>query len=110
MVALMEILKAEGTLGSYVGHFAKTDPKERNGRGFEKTCSYCHKKGHFRADSYALKARTSPGSSAGQPKGACCTVSLPSGPAVTVTEQSESVLAAFLPFISNGYVSLVGSV
>ena len=100
--------RLEGTLGSYVGRFGKTDPKERNGRGFEKTCGYCHKKGHFRADCYALKARTSQGSSAGQPKGACCTVSLPSGPAVSVTDQSESVPAVFLPFISDGYVSLVG--
>ena len=57
---------------------------------------------------YALKVRTSQGSSAGQPKGACCTVSLHSGPAVSVTDQSESVPAVFLPFISDGYVSLVG--
>ena len=74
----------------------------------EKTCSYCHKKGHFRADCYELKARAPQGSSAGQPKGACCAISLPSGPAVSVTDQSESVPAAFLPFISDGYVSLVG--
>ena len=55
-----------------------------------------------------LKTRAPQGSSAGQPKGACCAVSLPSGPAVSVTDQSESVPAAFLPFISDGYVSLVG--
>uniref|UniRef100_A0A8C5CMY1 Gypsy retrotransposon integrase-like protein 1 n=1 Tax=Gadus morhua TaxID=8049 RepID=A0A8C5CMY1_GADMO len=106
--------RAEAALGSYVGRSGKSDARERNSRGFEKTCSYCLKRGHFRADCYALKPRVPQGGPMAQPKGACCAVSLPRAPAVSevgVPARGESVsvgLASFLPFISGGHVSLVG--
>ncbi len=102
--------RAEAAGGGYVGRVSVTGVKYGNGRGFEKTCSYCRKRGHIRADCYALKARATPGGLGGAPKAACCTASLSRAPARSVIEvdgRGKSVCASFLPFISDGHVSLV---
>ena len=93
----------------------KPDFKEHNTRKSDKTCNYCHKKGHFKADCFALKAKTRQGGPAGQPKGACLAVSVPKTHSVQVESVNEHVkgvpgeLESFLPFVSDGHVSLVGS-
>lgn len=91
----------------------RTEMLDRSTRRADKVCSYCHKKGHLRADCYALRAKSRhPG---GQVKGACVAVSVSKVP--VLRSEGEGVqqrvlsggLDAFLPFVSDGFVSLVGS-
>lgn len=88
---------------------------ESTTRESDKICSYCHKKGHFKADCFALKAKTKQSGPAGQPKGACLAVSVPKTLSIQVESVNEHVndvpgeLEPFLPFVSDGHVSLVGS-
>lgn len=99
---------------SYVP-LGKSDFREHNTRKSDKICSYCHKKGHFKADCFALKAKTKQSGPAGQPKGARLAVSVPKTLSIQVESVDEHVkdvpgeLESFLPFVSDGHVSLVGS-
>ncbi|XP_030294105.1 uncharacterized protein LOC115594274 [Sparus aurata] len=92
---------------------ARADMRFRGVRGAEKICNFCHKKGHWKVDCYVLKAK------AKQPmthvKGACMAVSAPEVHGVHLNngvlqrDVAAGELNAFLPFVSSGFVSLVGS-
>ena len=81
---------------------------ERGARKSDKICNYCHKRGHWRCDCYVLKSRSKNTESSFSPK-----------PAMFIAPVSEKFLAgsqavsgvgctSFEPFISEGFVSLVG--
>lgn len=67
------------------------------------------------ADCYALKNKSRQNSPTGQMKGSCLAVPMPMLPAVDVASDGMQVkavpseLETFLPFVSDGFVSLVGS-
>ncbi len=67
-----ESAKASGTWPSVFP--AKTEVRDRTLRNSEKVCNFCHKKGHWKTDCYALKAKNK---RVGQAKGACLAVSVP---------------------------------
>lgn len=79
-------------------------------RTLDKICNFCQRKGHLKADCYALKAKSKQSGAAVQANGACLAVSMPSLSVVDVkNEMQESVLPgeldSFLPFVSDGLVS-----
>lgn len=94
-------------------HLTPTFRAELKGNTNDKICNFCNKRGHWKADCYALKAKSK--QPAGQGKGTC--VPLP----VTVVsavedgrENAESEALSkrsepFLPFVSESFVSLEGS-
>lgn len=76
---------------------------QRFGRGAgrsESICNYCHKRGHWKRDCYALDSRTKQVGDSVSPK-----------PATLIAPVSEvsSAMQSYLPFISDGAVSLVRS-
>lgn len=85
---------------------------ERGARESNKVCNYCHKRGHWRRDCYALKSRLKHTESSFTPKPAMfvapvledLTAGTEAGPQVAGVG-----LKSFKPFISDGVVSLVGS-
>lgn len=95
-------------------HYSAQPGKPEFIRYSDKVCTYCHKKGHLRADCYSLKAKTKQGP-VGRPNGVCLAVSI--GKPQTLNALSEddkgnypsAEFETFLPFVSDGYVSLVGS-
>ena len=91
---------------------SRSDMKDRSMRNLDKTCNFCNKKGHFKADCYALKARTLPTGTA-QPRGACLAVPVPKlSPVVNDVQEEVPLLGkwdSFLLFVSNDFVSLAGS-
>ncbi len=107
--------RADPGVVSYTIHLGKPDTKERSVRGFEKSCNYSHRKGHLKADCYALKVKAKQTGPVGQPKGACCTVPITHAPTVQMESVKKNVtpipgeLESFLPFVSDDHVSLVGS-
>lgn len=87
---------------------------ERGRHDSDKICNYCHKQGHWRRDCYALKSRTKQTGASGNPK--------PMMFVAPVAEQASELsscevkpqvsspeLQSYLPFITDGFVSLVGS-
>ena len=82
-----------------------------SGREYDDLCNFCHKKGHWKKDCPVRKARVRYGGGFVKPAAMAVPVSSP-------VKQNEDVpssvllnpdLKSFLPFVSRGYVSLVGS-
>ncbi|XP_030276904.1 uncharacterized protein LOC115583846 [Sparus aurata] len=71
----------------------------------EKVCHFCHKKGHVKADCYALQKRNKQMSvkPAAFAASAMCVSDMPD------VHKEVPVDVAYLPFVSSGYVSLSGS-
>ena len=92
---------------------ARADVRFRGVRGAEKICNFCHKKGHWKAHCYVLKAKAKQHMM--HVKGACLAVSVPEVPGVHLSngvlqrDVAAGELDAFLPFVSSVFVSLVGS-
>jgi len=88
---------------------------QRHERGFreaDKLCNYCHKRGHWKRDCYIFKARSKTGVE-GSPKPAMCVGPVLDQVLETLSESEPRVVGpdmqSYLPFISDGCVSLVGS-
>ncbi|XP_013877073.1 uncharacterized protein LOC106526898 [Austrofundulus limnaeus] len=77
--------------------------RDRFSREANKVCNFCHKQGHWKNDCFALKARTK---NCGVTPVLCAT---------SVKQKVEGFvgvkpgLESYLPFITEGFVSLVGS-
>ncbi|XP_039522080.1 uncharacterized protein LOC120478215 [Pimephales promelas] len=72
----------------------------------EKICNYCHKRGHWKNDCYALKSRPQQAFPKANP--AMCAVSV-AGQEVGGVTEGNLELKSYLPFITEGFVSLKGS-
>ena len=98
---------SSGRSGVAVAPEATADHGSRD----EKTCNFCHKKGHWKSDCYALKAKTM--STSPSAKGACMSVPAPRKGEVQVKGVGGSCqnveIESYRPFVSQGFVSLVGS-
>ena len=94
-----------GSSGTAVAPEAKSEHGTRE----EKICNFCHKKGHWKNDCYALKSKTK--STSHPAKGAAMAVPASSLGEVQVKGscQSLDVEESYRPFVSEGFVSLVGS-
>lgn len=87
----------------------------------QRTCNYCNKKGYLKADCYALKAKANFNLQSGslsqpKPKGASMAVSVPSSLPSVVNEGLQvdthcqsSEIESYRHFLSDGFVSMVGS-
>ena len=73
----------------------------------EKICHFCHKKGHVKADCYALQKRNNPMNikPAALAASAVCVSDMP----CPDVHKEVPVDEAYSPFVSTGYVSLSGS-
>ena len=69
----------------------------------EKVCHFCHKKGHVKADCYALQKRNKQ-MSVKPPAFAASVMCVSDMPDV----HKEVPVVAYLPFVSSGYISLSG--
>uniref|UniRef100_A0A3B4ZKQ1 Gypsy retrotransposon integrase-like protein 1 n=1 Tax=Stegastes partitus TaxID=144197 RepID=A0A3B4ZKQ1_9TELE len=92
-----------------VGQFG-SDTKARRQFDFNTTCNYCRERGHWKADCPALKARNQVGEPVVKPAALAVPVNSVGVPEERGFAPSEpGVLAAYAPFIRDGFVSLVGS-
>ncbi|XP_013855442.1 uncharacterized protein LOC106511236, partial [Austrofundulus limnaeus] len=80
-------------------------------RELEDTCNFCHRKGHWKKDCWVLKSKKKTDS---RVKPAACAAPAPnlkasntSGIDLSITEKLD--LSSYTPFLTKGYVSLVGS-
>ena len=84
------------------------DEKTRDARDGEKACHYCGKRGHLKADCYALKRKDRP-----QVKPAAFVAPVSDvrslSPVHEIGGSLGGVDEAYRPFVEKGYVSLVGS-
>lgn len=73
-------------------------------READKICNYCHKRGHWKNDCYALKLRSRQAGGGSNPSPVMCAA------VVGAPQEAEvpSGLKSYLPFITEGCVSLVG--
>lgn len=79
----------------------------RFSRDSDKIRDYCHKRGRWRSDCYPLKSRPKQTSNG---KHLMCALSVVDNKLVTAdVTAGEQKLESFLPFISEGFVSLIGS-
>ena len=88
------------------------EAKVEHGTREEKVCNFCHKKGHWKVDCYALKAKEK--SASYLAKGAAMAVPAPSWGEVQVKGvngscQKLEIDESYRSFVSEGFVSLVGS-
>lgn len=86
----------------------KSEPKSHR---FDKVknCNYCHEPGHWKAECPVLHARSKPGRSGVKPAAAAAPVPAGVGEVVSAGVCESDVLAAYFPFIRDGFVSLAGS-
>ena len=70
---------------------------EHGVRESDKNCNYCHKRGHWRRDCYAYQSRSKQNGMSVNPK-----------PAMLSPQGCSPELQSYLPFITEGSVSLVG--
>ena len=76
----------------------------------DKICNYCHKRGHWRRDCYAFKSRTKQAGASVNPKPAMFVAPVSELASGELKPQvSSPELESYLPFITEGFVSLVGS-
>lgn len=81
-------------------------------REAEKHCNYCHKRGHWEADCYMLKAHKTKFVPVSQVKGAGLAVpgNLTTGDSgYPVNSSCSAAMKSYLPFVRRGYVNMVGS-
>lgn len=83
------------------------DKSSRVSGDSEKVCNYCHKRGHWKNDCYALKSRPKQAFPRANP--VMCAASVTDQELAGITGEGNSELKSYLPFITEGVVSLVGS-
>ncbi|KAF7654547.1 hypothetical protein LDENG_00068490 [Lucifuga dentata] len=74
-----------------------------------KVCSYCHKRGHWKSDCYALKSKNQQTGSDTNVKPAMSVAPVMEQVSVPGPSVCNSDLKSYLLFITEGFVSLVGS-
>lgn len=96
------------------GRFNTAQRRDCSFRDSEDTCHFCHKKGHWKKDCAALKSRSRHYGDRVKP----AAVAAPVSSVLVVDQQGEGLpsvvmskpdLTSYLPFISDGHVSLIGS-
>lgn len=73
----------------------------------EKNCNYCHKREHWKNDCYALKSR--PKQEIPRTNSVICSASITDNELTGITGEGDLELKFYLPFITEGFVSLMGS-
>ncbi len=75
-------------------------------------CNYCHELGHWKSECPVLRVKSRPGKAYVKPAAAVAPVApvaVPEREMPSAVVGEAEVWAAYAPFISDGFVSLVGS-